>query len=197
MTRSSYILISTRSVNHQPQTGYPFEHARLFLRKVLATRGITYRQGRFGLSFTPPSKISVMLYPTTRRHFQDDCNLHSYSHENLILFATSALLTAAFMNTVAFRPVAKKWLCKQRPKLGNARNNRTGLCNPILSNGSVNTPLQQQSYCWKGCFLFGPCKVVIKKRTGGTSATWICKGGPEEMVIQFSSGEKKRLLCVL
>jgi hypothetical protein len=46
---------------------------------------------------------------------------------------------------VACRPVAKRWLYKQRPLLGNARNiharynRRTDLCNPFLSNGSVNT----------------------------------------------------------
>jgi hypothetical protein len=65
---------------------------------------------------------------------------------------------------VAYRPVAKRWLCKLRPLLGNvrnifARNNRTGLCNQFLSNGSVNTRLQQWGYCWKRCFLFGPFKV--------------------------------------
>jgi hypothetical protein len=48
-------------------------------------------------------------------------------------------------NIVAHRPVAKQWLCKQRPLLGNDRNahariNRTkGLCNPFLNIGSVNT----------------------------------------------------------
>jgi hypothetical protein len=47
---------------------------------------------------------------------------------------------------VAYRPVAKQWLRKQRPLLGkacniHARNNRTtGLFNPFVSNGSVNTP---------------------------------------------------------
>jgi hypothetical protein len=48
--------------------------------------------------------------------------------------------------TVAYRPVTKQWLYKQRPFLGNSRNthersSRTmGLCDPFLSNGSVNTP---------------------------------------------------------
>jgi hypothetical protein len=50
-----------------------------------------------------------------------------------------------YIYSVANRPVAKQWLCKQLPLLGNARsiqarNNRTGLCNIFLSNGSVNTP---------------------------------------------------------
>jgi hypothetical protein len=49
-------------------------------------------------------------------------------------------------NIVAYRPIVKQWLCKQRPLLGNARNiharnNRTtGLCNPFISTGSLNTP---------------------------------------------------------
>jgi hypothetical protein len=42
---------------------------------------------------------------------------------------------------VAYTPVNKQRLCKQQPLLGNARNNRTtGLCNPFLSNSSVNMP---------------------------------------------------------
>jgi hypothetical protein len=47
---------------------------------------------------------------------------------------------------VVYRPAAKRRLCKQRPLLGNARNihvrnkRTTGLCNPFLSVGSVNTP---------------------------------------------------------
>jgi hypothetical protein len=42
---------------------------------------------------------------------------------------------------VAYRSVAKQWLYKQPPLLGNAReiqarnNKTTGLCNPFLCNG--------------------------------------------------------------
>jgi hypothetical protein len=48
------------------------------------------------------------------------------------------------MHIATHRPVAKQWLRKQRPFLGNGRNihvrnNRTRLCNPFLSNGFVNT----------------------------------------------------------
>jgi hypothetical protein len=64
--------------------------------------------------------------------------------------------------TVAYRPTAKRWFCKQQPLLGNARNSRTMLCNLFLSNGLVNMHVQH-SYCWKRCFLFSPCKVVTKK----------------------------------
>jgi hypothetical protein len=52
--------------------------------------------------------------------------------------------------------------------LGNARNihasnnKTTGLCNPFLGNGSVNTPITIE-YCWKRCFLFGPYNVVVRK----------------------------------
>jgi hypothetical protein len=42
---------------------------------------------------------------------------------------------------VAYAPVAKQWLCKQQALLGNACNNGTGLCNPFLSNGLLNTPI--------------------------------------------------------
>jgi hypothetical protein len=51
------------------------------------------------------------------------------------------LILRQMVHIVACRPVAKQWLRKQRPLLGNARNNRTtGLCNPFLSISSVNTP---------------------------------------------------------
>jgi hypothetical protein len=50
------------------------------------------------------------------------------------------------INIVACRPVAKRWLYKQRPLLDNARNIHEGnnkttvLCNPFLDNGSINSP---------------------------------------------------------
>jgi hypothetical protein len=42
----------------------------------------------------------------------------------LIYFSwlSSVLPGKCWKNTVAYRPVAKRWLCKQRPLLGNARN---------------------------------------------------------------------------
>jgi hypothetical protein len=72
------------------------------------------------------------------------------------------------VNTVVYRPFAKRWLCKQQPLLGNARNvhtcnnKTTGLCYLFLGNGSVNTHTTIE-YFWTRCFLFGPCKVVIRK----------------------------------
>jgi hypothetical protein len=48
----------------------------------------------------------------------------------------------------------------------HATREQRGFCNPFLSNGSVNTPLHRQNYCWKMCFLFGPCRVFIKKKIG-------------------------------
>jgi hypothetical protein len=99
---------------------------------------------------------------------------------------------------VAYRPVARRWLCKQRPLLGNAhnihaRNIKTRmLCNPFLNNGSVNTPPQQYGYCWKRGFLLGPCKMAIKI-IGAISSVELCKGGWEEMAIRFSWELKVRL----
>jgi hypothetical protein len=44
-----------------------------------------------------------------------------------------------------------------------AQNNKTkGSRNPLLGNGSANTPTKID-YRWKRCFLFGPCKMVIRK----------------------------------
>jgi hypothetical protein len=76
-------------------------------------------------------------------------------------------------------PFSKRWLCKQRPLLANARNiharnNRTtGLCNPFLNNGSINKfPRKRDAQSStvtvkRGCFLCGPCQGV-KKKTKGT-----------------------------
>jgi hypothetical protein len=88
------------------------------------------------------------------------------------------------MDTTAYRPVAKRWFCKQRPLLDNgrnihARNNKTtALCNPFLSNGSVNTFPRKRMHItvqlqWKrGCFLCGPCRGV-KKKTNGAGVEYL------------------------
>jgi hypothetical protein len=49
---------------------------------------------------------------------------------------------------------------------------------PLLGNGSVNVfpwqriPTQQQSYCWKQCFLLNLCKGVIKEDNWGDPISW-------------------------
>jgi hypothetical protein len=64
-------------------------------------------------------------------------------------------LNAASLSIVAYKPVAKQWLCKQQPLQRNDRNietsdNRRMVFSmssaplPLLSNGAVNTPLQQE-----------------------------------------------------
>jgi hypothetical protein len=86
---------------------------------------------------------------------------------------------ASLVHIVAYRPVAKLWLCKQWPLLGNARNihtcnNRTmGLWNPFLSNGLVNTFLWRRrrdttiQLQWKWwCFLLGPSQGCIVRTLG-------------------------------
>jgi hypothetical protein len=69
-------------------------------------------------------------------------------------------------NTLAYRTIAKRWLCKMRPLLGNPRKNRrTGLCNPLLGKGSVNTfPRKQTTKQHKWCFLCRSCRDVINGR---------------------------------
>jgi hypothetical protein len=61
-------------------------------------------------------------------------------------------------NAVAYRPVAKRWLCKQRPLLGNARSNRRMVffCGPSCAS----TILEGL------CFLRGPCQGDILMTTG-------------------------------
>jgi hypothetical protein len=51
-----------------------------------------------------------------------------------------------------------------------------GSKHPFLGNGSVNKFLrqgihiQQQRYCWKLCFILGPCKRVIRKTVGAAES---------------------------
>jgi hypothetical protein len=112
------------------------------------------------------------------------------------------LPTPRLMNyIVTYRPVAKRWLCKRRSFLGNARNiharnnRKTMLCNPFLSNGSVNTRLQQ-GYCWKWCFLFGTCKVVIRKTIGGDSVQFRVESPAVKKRVSCKSAAVKRRLHV-
>jgi hypothetical protein len=85
------------------------------------------------------------------------------------------------LNIVAYRLVAKWWLCKQWPLLGNTRNihtcnNRTtGLCNPILSNGSVNTFPQKRTHATieEWCFWCDlQWGVILKKFKLANSTEW-------------------------
>jgi hypothetical protein len=69
------------------------------------------------------------------------------------------------LNNAAYRPVAKRWLCKQRPFLGNGSVNRF----PLL--GSTFFIIQQLSYNnGNGVFLRGPCRGVILKTIGATQS---------------------------
>jgi hypothetical protein len=68
---------------------------------------------------------------------------------------------------VAYRAVAKRSFCKERPLLDNARkiharNNRTtGLCNQFLSYGSVNMfPRKRTHATIEQCFRCGPRREV-------------------------------------
>jgi hypothetical protein len=89
-----------------------------------------------------------------------------------------------------------KWTVNEWPLLGNAcdrhaRNNRTTrLCNPFLRNGSVNTATTI-GYCWKPCFLFGPCRVVIKKGSVENNPA-LCGGGVEYLYSSPASRRRRR-----
>jgi hypothetical protein len=95
---------------------------------------------------------------------------------------------------VAYRPVAKRILCKQ-PLLGNTRNTharnkkKTVLCNPFLGNGSVNT-LTTIELLLKTAFSVRSVKSGNKEdnrrlscwlRVG--SPVELCKGGCGEMML--------------
>jgi hypothetical protein len=91
---------------------------------------------------------------------------------------------------------AKSGRCYVTPATYTCNNRTTGLCNPFLSNGSVNTCSRKRTraqqlnggvfylgprrgLCYattrgtrlvnnRGSFLHGPCRGVILKRTGAT-----------------------------
>jgi hypothetical protein len=47
---------------------------------------------------------------------------------------------------MAYTPVAKQLLCKQRPLLGNARNNKTSVLQPV-SRKRIDKHVYNSSYC--------------------------------------------------
>jgi hypothetical protein len=121
------------------------------------------------------------------------------------------------LHTVAYRPIAKWWLCNQWLLLGNGHNQHTTIeqCSLLsapfwfLGNGSVNTfpwqriLTQQYSYCWKRCFLLGPCKGFIRKTVGATqsveSSVLYGRLWRKELVIRvltWKSGCEEKTLCV-
>jgi hypothetical protein len=62
------------------------------------------------------------------------------------------------VNIVVYRPVAKQWLCKQRPFLGNGSVNTF----PLLDNRFVIIQ-QFTTTVETWCFLYSPCRDVIWK----------------------------------
>jgi hypothetical protein len=57
---------------------------------------------------------------------------------------------------MAYKPVAKGRLCKQRPFLGNGSVNR-------FPRQQIRTNQYTSSYCWKLGVLRGSCRGVISK----------------------------------
>jgi hypothetical protein len=49
-------------------------------------------------------------------------------------FNTLNIILGIFKYTVAYRPIAKQWLRKQRPLLGNARNMQATIERRVYSN---------------------------------------------------------------
>jgi hypothetical protein len=62
--------------------------------------------------------------------------------------------TWKILDIVTYRPVARQLFGKHIPAVATPATKGR----PLLGNGSVNKPCQQQ----RGCFLRGPCRGVIK-----------------------------------
>jgi hypothetical protein len=69
---------------------------------------------------------------------------------------------------MAYRPAAKHWLCKQRPLLGNARNNRITMFSVVCAaTVAMQRRSKHTSTTIEGlCFLRCPCQGVTLKTTG-------------------------------
>jgi hypothetical protein len=83
------------------------------------------------------------------------CSLLFHDYRN---FGEMYLPSITCIHIVAYRPVAKRWLCKQWPFLGN------GSVNMFLLLGSRFLIMHQLDYNNGKCvFLRGPCRDVISK----------------------------------
>jgi hypothetical protein len=111
-------------------------------------------------------------------------NIYPIQIFNEILLCTSIInyiqgdtvkLTA---NIVTYRPVAKQTLCKQRPLLGNARNNGRTVFSVVRAEAvsgqrlSKHVPeaMDTNTTTEERCFLCCPCRDVITRTVGATSS---------------------------
>jgi hypothetical protein len=109
---------------------------------------------------------------------------------------------------VTYKPVAKRWLCKQRPLLGNARNihahnnRRTVFYVVRVATVAMQRRGKQASAKIEAlCFLRGPCRWVILKTIGETELSSV-RMAVKERASCKSAAVKKRfhvlyLECVI
>jgi hypothetical protein len=88
--------------------------------------------------------------------------------------------------------ISEQWLGNHVPA---ETNTHATIERPFLCNGEVNMPLRQLNYCYRWCFLFCPCKVVIKRRVKFGSSVELNKGGWEIQLRVESPAVKKRVSC--
>jgi hypothetical protein len=75
----------------------------------------------------------------------------------IIFYNFKGKVICVIYSIVAYRPVAKRWLCKQRPFLGNDLVNTF----PLLGRFLIKQQLDYNNENW--VFLRGPCRDVIIK----------------------------------
>jgi hypothetical protein len=66
----------------------------------------------------------------------------------------NSVCSTIYIYNVAYRPVAKRWLCKQQPLLGNARNRKTvfSMCSvPRCYNREVWSLVSSAEFCTAVC----------------------------------------------
>jgi hypothetical protein len=91
---------------------------------------------------------------------QDDASLQ---REAIVMIPESTLLCNRRKNNGVMQSVCKQQIGKQVPM-------------------ATNTHATVYSYCWKRCFLLGPCRVVIRKTIGAT-----------QLVVSWKSTYEKKI----
>jgi hypothetical protein len=153
-----------------------------------------------------------------RKHFSTNKQQEGQINETLNRYHKDLDLN----NIVVYRPDPKQWICKQRPLLGNARNiyacnNRTtGLCNPFLSSGSVNTPTTigvlletvfsfryvqsgyKEKFSWESTVEFRNSKWAVSRELGSAREAERWRSGVECYTQRTTASPRKlkKLHCV-
>jgi hypothetical protein len=128
---------------------------------------------------------------------------YSCFHGSLYWAFTFRAFFLVSFGIVTYKPVAKRWLCKQRPLLGNARNiiacnNRRNVFYVVrAATVAVQRRGKHASAKIKAlCFLRGPCRWVFLKTVGETELSSVREAVKKRDSCK-SVAIKKKTSCVI